>query len=58
MGLPPHTLLGALPQTLAGNFVPCTLSSLRGGLNTLFGVQAYAVLRKTRFNRRMLRILL
>ena len=29
MGLPPHTLLGALPQTPARNFVPCTLSPLR-----------------------------
>ena len=24
---------GALPQTPAGNVVPCTLSPLRGGLN-------------------------
>ena len=29
MGLPPHALLGALPQTPARNFVPCTLSPLR-----------------------------
>ena len=31
-GVSPHTLLGALPQTPARNFVPCTLSPLRGGL--------------------------
>ena len=31
-GVAPHTLLGALPQTPARNFVPCTLSSLRGGV--------------------------
>ena len=27
--------LGALPQTPAGNVVPCTLSSLRAGFNPL-----------------------
>ena len=35
--------LGALPQTPAGNKVPCTLSSLRGGFKRLIPLLSHAI---------------